>query len=67
MQSTAGMTKEEKAVYPCQERYAAVCYKRHIETYHTKKNYEANVHFICIEQKTQMLFQIKMQAICHLF
>lgn len=54
MQSTADMTKEEKAVYHCQERYAAVCDKRHIETYHTKKNYEANVHFIRTEQKTDV-------------
>jgi hypothetical protein len=54
MQSTAGMTKEEKVVYHCQERYAAVCDKRRIETYHTKKNYEANIHFIHIEQKTHV-------------
>jgi hypothetical protein len=54
MQSTADMTKEEKAFYHYQEQYVAVRDKRRIETYHTKKNYEANVHFIYIEQKTRV-------------
>ena len=30
MQSAAGMTKEEKLFYHCQERYAAVCVSRGI-------------------------------------
>jgi len=31
--------------------HCCVCVKGHIETYHTRKNYKANVHFTHIEQK----------------
>jgi len=66
MQSAAGMTKEERLFITARSDML-LCVKRCIETYHTRKNYEANVHFIHTEQKTHMLLQIKMQAICHLF
>jgi hypothetical protein len=42
--------KRRDSVYNHQERYAAACVKGHTETYHTRKNYGANVHFIHIEQ-----------------
>ena len=44
------MTKEE-TLYHCQERDAAVCVKGRTETYHKRKNYGGNVHFIHTQQK----------------
>jgi len=52
MQSAAGMTKEKKLFIIARSvTLLCVCVKGCIETYHTRKNYKANVQFTHIEQK----------------
>ena len=59
MQSAARMTKEEKLFIIARSvTLLCVCFKGHNETYHTKKNYKANVHFTHIEQKNLLTYSM---------